>query len=173
MKAKNKQNHTEKQPFLRSGYTLTEMLVAIAIVGILASILIPTLAKARMRARQTVCMNNLKQLGVAFISYGHDHGETVPYNKQAGNSGWVGLMKSYGITDKLLHCPMCDENNEHSLGGMRKNWRVGSIPGEEEVAEDIITISNSFNVAAQIIGRVEAFEGKQLTIDSKFGTFIY
>ena len=43
----------------------------------------------------------------------------------------------------------------------------------EEIAKDIITISNSFNVDAQIIGRVEGFEGKKLTIDSKFGTFIY
>ncbi len=98
-----------------------------------------------MRARQTVCMSNLKQLGVAFISYSHDHGETVPYNKKAGNSGWVGLMKSYGITDKVLHCPMCDKNNEHSLGGMRKNWRVGTIPGEEEVAADILPGSKKKN----------------------------
>ena len=43
----------------------------------------------------------------------------------------------------------------------------------EEIAKDIIAISNSFNVDAQIIGRVEGFEGKKLTIDSKFGTFIY
>ena len=43
----------------------------------------------------------------------------------------------------------------------------------EEIAEDIITISNSFNVAAQIIGRVEDFKGKKLTINSKFGTYIY
>jgi len=138
MKAINKPNLTGKQSFARRGYTLTEMLVAIAIVGILASILIPTLANARMRARQAVCMSNLKQLGVAFISYSHDHGETVPYSKKAGNSGWVGLMKSYGITDKVLHCPMCDENNEHSLGGMRKNWRVGTTSDEGEIAADVV-----------------------------------
>ena len=43
----------------------------------------------------------------------------------------------------------------------------------EEIAEDIITISNSFNVDAQIIGRVEDFKGKKLTINSEFGTYIY
>ena len=136
---------TEKPSISRGGYTLTEMIVAIAVVGILASVLVPTLAKAKMRARQTICMSNMKQLGFAFISYSHDHGETVPYSKKAGNSGWVGLMKSYGITDKVLHCPMCDENNEHSLGGMRKNWRVGTIPGEEEVAADILPGSKKKN----------------------------
>ena len=43
----------------------------------------------------------------------------------------------------------------------------------EEIAEDIIAISNSFNVDAQIIGRVEGFKGKKLTINSEFGTYIY
>ena len=43
----------------------------------------------------------------------------------------------------------------------------------KEIADDIIAISESFNVEAKIIGRVEAFEGKKLTINSEFGTFIY
>ena len=43
----------------------------------------------------------------------------------------------------------------------------------QEIAEDIIAISESFNVEAKIIGRVETFEGKKLTINSEFGTFIY
>ncbi len=43
----------------------------------------------------------------------------------------------------------------------------------EEIAEDIIAISESFNVDAQVIGRVDSFEGKKLTIDSEFGTFKY
>jgi phosphoribosylformylglycinamidine cyclo-ligase len=43
----------------------------------------------------------------------------------------------------------------------------------KEIAEDIIAISESFNVDAKIIGRVEAFEGKKLTINSEFGTYIY
>ena len=43
----------------------------------------------------------------------------------------------------------------------------------EEIAQDIISISKSFNVDAQIIGRVEFFKGKKLTINSEFGTFTY
>ena len=43
----------------------------------------------------------------------------------------------------------------------------------EEITDDIINISKSFNVDAQVIGRVESFNGKKLTIDSNFGTFIY
>ena len=43
----------------------------------------------------------------------------------------------------------------------------------KEIADDIIAISESFNVEAKVIGRVEAFVGKKLTINSEFGTFIY
>lgn len=43
----------------------------------------------------------------------------------------------------------------------------------QELAEDIIAISQSFNVDAQIVGRVEVSEGKKLTINSEFGTFEY
>ena len=43
----------------------------------------------------------------------------------------------------------------------------------EDISLQIIEISKSFNVDAQIIGRVEEYEGKKLTIDSEFGTFIY
>ena len=43
----------------------------------------------------------------------------------------------------------------------------------ESIADDIISISNSFNVDAQVIGRVESFVGKKLTINSSYGTFIY
>ncbi len=43
----------------------------------------------------------------------------------------------------------------------------------QEVAQDIIEISKSFNVDAQVIGRVESFEGKKLTINSEFGTYTY
>jgi len=42
-----------------------------------------------------------------------------------------------------------------------------------EIAEDLITISKSFNVDAQIIGRVEAADKKQVTVRSEFGEFVY
>jgi phosphoribosylformylglycinamidine cyclo-ligase len=42
-----------------------------------------------------------------------------------------------------------------------------------EIAEDLIAISKSFNVNAQIVGRVEAADKKQLTIISEYGTFVY
>ena len=54
-----------------------------------------------------------------------------------------------------------------------KNPLLMELYVPKEIAEDIIAISESFNVAAKLIGRVETYEGKKLTISSEFGKFIY
>lgn len=62
----------------RTGFTLIELLVVIAIIAILAAILFPVFAQAREKARQTTCVSNLKQIGVAFMMYTQDYDETYP-----------------------------------------------------------------------------------------------
>jgi prepilin-type N-terminal cleavage/methylation domain-containing protein/prepilin-type processing-associated H-X9-DG protein len=101
------------------GFTLIELLVVIAIIAILAAILFPVFAKVREKARQTACLSNIRQLGLALIQYVNDNDQQTPSCAPNGASncpaGWASRILPYVGTPTLYVCP--DDSTATTAGG--------------------------------------------------------
>jgi len=105
----------------QKGFTLIELLVVIAIIAILAAILFPVFAKVREKARQTSCLSNEKQLGLAFVQYSEDYDEHLPVGLTnvhgfTDGEGWAGTIYPYVKSTGAFKCPDDPSNSLNYFG---------------------------------------------------------
>lgn len=115
-------------------FTVVELLVVVAIVGILAALLLPVLSGAKERAKRAACLNNLRQLGIAVRLYADDNSNILPNGVSDFGSDWPPVVSTntwqafvrYTGNEKVIGCPGL--RNPFKPGGYGMD-RVGYVIG--------------------------------------------
>lgn len=140
----------------RAGFTLVELLVVIAVIGLLAAILFPVFARARAKAQQTTCLSNVKQFAAAFELYLSDWDDAYPSvgNYWANNSrgsDWVrviqpgvpgavaaeqGSLYSYVKNNNVFICPSGGLTGQKYVDPGGREWTRPSYPMNSNLADN-------------------------------------
>ena len=132
-----------KRPCGVQGFTLVELLVVIAIIAILAGLLLPVLAQARAKASSIQCLNNTRQLGLAWQVYADDHSGKLCYNLGGGGSP-RGIAPSTNINwvNNILSWELDSDNTnlttitDAALGSYSKNTSIYKCPADRALSDE-------------------------------------
>jgi prepilin-type N-terminal cleavage/methylation domain len=130
----------------RSAFTLIELLTVIAIIGILAAILIPTVGRVRSKARTAQCVSNLRQIGLACLLYADDHKGLLPVHGGSSltptsekNWNWNRKITPYMGMDTVsarsrFNCPEAKDPANQNETTYNVSWFLDKAPLKGRVA---------------------------------------
>ena len=139
-------NRTAQTRPVRRGFTLIELLVVIAIIAILASLLLPALARSKEQAKITQCINNNREVAVALRLWASDHDGKFAWEVDAANEGskgapeWMDHFRACSnelVTPKMLVCPVekgkvIAESWDQSAGFDNVSYFAGTTANEKD-----------------------------------------
>jgi prepilin-type N-terminal cleavage/methylation domain-containing protein/prepilin-type processing-associated H-X9-DG protein len=96
------------------GFTLVELLTVIVIIGILAGLLTTALAKAKGKAEGLSCLNNARQLSLAWLLYAGDNNEFLPYNLGGPASRGIAPKRDYNWVNNLMDWEVLNSDNTNT-----------------------------------------------------------
>ncbi|MBW3622775.1 MAG: DUF1559 domain-containing protein [Armatimonadetes bacterium] len=140
--ARTQSFRTSIHPNPNRGFTLIELLVVIAIIAILAAILFPVFAKAREKARQSACANNVRQIGTSLAMYTDDWDGTLPAYRH-NNSGGLYFREQLQPNIKSVAVWVCPSDscpagsyNIRGANGRMERERRSYIPNAQVVGNN-------------------------------------
>ena len=132
---------SEQVPLARAGFTLVELLVVVALVGLLASMLAPTMARTQPNSASFQCLNNLRQLAFAWKMYADDNNGRLVYNRDGANTGkssgseaWVGGWLDYTSSSDNTNTALLIDHSRYPysafLGPYVRTPRIFKCPAD-------------------------------------------
>jgi prepilin-type N-terminal cleavage/methylation domain-containing protein len=135
---------------LRRAFTLIELLVVIAIIAILAAILFPVFAQAKLAAKATSCMSNLRQLDISFVMYQTDNDDQFPlgaYGTATNTTFWHDEINPY-VKNKQIWLCQCSTVKEKDASGAQTTHFGYNVRYLSNIALDFSNLATQTAVSA-------------------------
>ena len=150
---------------VRKYFTIVELLVVIGIIAILAAIIFPALGKAKEKARKSACLSNLRQLGIAVITYAGNNADYLPMSVRVGSNP----DDPYAINNlldvqskKAFECPADSEKNYDSMTFFEKyrsSYEWNAWLSGKKIDRSEIGIQN-LQISVPMMGDANSYHGK-------------